>query len=480
MKKIKYNILKIAVVLGLSVTPFITTSCRQELDINVDANNPSQVSIPSVLSGSQLGLGYILGGEGTRIPASFVQYYAGHRNQPLKYANYDVSSTESENAWVYLYDVLKDMKEVEEKAAASGEQVYVGVSKLLQAYTFSVLTDLYGDIPFTEALQSSKNPTPAYDKQENIYPQLISMIEEGIKLVKSGQGTLSTSADIIYKGDVSKWEKFGNSLKLRLLNHQSKKDGGEAVKAFLGENPLLIESYEDNAQVVFGSTASSANPIYQFDELSGRKDQAVASTIVDKMKDLSDPRVSLYFKPVKNGDKKGQYIGNIPGGDEDDSGELQFSRVGSAYASISSPTMLISAAEVNFIKAEVYQRTGGDAKTAYETAIKQDFLALGLTSGEVDTYLQQVNVAFNGSLERIMEQKWITMFQSPFEAWVDWRRTGFPTLEVAKGTTVRSSEIPRRLPYPNIEINVNGANLTAGPGIPRLYKTYLTRVWWDQ
>lgn len=479
MKKIKYNILRVAVVLGLASTPFITTSCRQELDINVDPNNPTQVSIPSLLSASQVGLGYVIGGETTRIPASLMQYYAGHRGQPWDYARYNVTSTATESAWIYLYDVLMDLKEVEKKGIESGEQVYVGVSKLLQAYTFSVITDLFGDIPFSEALQGSSNPTPIYDKQENIYPQLIKMIEEGIVLVKSGQGKISSSSDVIYGGDVAKWEKFGNSLKLRLLNHLSKKDPSAAAN-FLAEGPALIDTYSVNAQVAFGATAKSSNPIYQFDELSGRKDQAVASTIVDKMKALSDPRIPVYFKGIKKGSLQGQYIGNIPGGDTDDSSEELYSRVGSAYASISSPVMLISAAEVNFIKAEVYKRASNDAaaKTAYEAAITQDILALGLPASEATTYLANADVAYNSTLSRIMEQKWITMFQSPYEAWVDWRRTGYPSLDLASNN--RTPSIPRRLPYPDIEININGANLTAGPGIPQPYVTLLTSVWWDQ
>lgn len=479
MKKIKYSILKYAMVLGLATTPFVITSCRQELDINVDPNKPATAPITSLLSASQVGLGYIIGGEATRIPASVMQHYAGHRAQPLEYAQYNITSSSTEGAWTYLYDVLMDLKEVENKGNESGQQVYVGVSKLLQAYTFSVLTDLYGDIPFSEALQSMKNPKPAYDKQESIYPKLLTMIDEGIASVQSGNGSLSSTADVIYNGNTAKWVKFGNSLKLRLLNHLSKKDASLA-KAFLATNPSLIEDYMDNAKVPFGTTASSANPIYQFDVLSGRADQAVASTIVEKMKGLSDPRVSLYFKPVQNGALAGQYIGNIPGGDTDDSGESLYSRVGSAYASTNSPVMLISAAEVNFIKAEIYQKNGEvNAKSAYEKAIIQDFLALGLSSADATSYLANSAVAYNNTLQQVMEQKWITMFQSPYESWVDWRRTGYPSLTFAKDNYT-NNKIPRRMPYPSIEINVNGASLAAGPGVPVPYVTLLTKVWWDQ
>ena len=478
MKKIRNNISKYAVLLALTATPLVITSCRQELDINVDPNNPSQASLSGLLSGSQVGFAFALGGEGTRMPAAVVQHYAGHRNQSLRYAQYRITSSDTDGTWTALYNTLMDMKELENKATASGNQAYLGVSKILQAHAFSVTTDLFGDIPFSKALQGRANITPVYDKQEDIYPALITMIDEGLAALSAGTETIS--GDIVYGGNVTKWKKYGNSLKLRLLNHLSSRQPNAAAN-FLATNPDLIDISSENAKVLFGSVASNANPIYQFDVLSGRKDQAVASTIVDKMKALSDPRVSVYFNPVANNNSglQGQYLGNAPGNDTDDSGENEYSRVGSAYASIKAPVVLMSAAEVNFIKAEVYYRASNaaSAQAAYQAAITQDFAALGLSSS-VGAYLANVNVAYDGTLQRIMEQKWITMFQASYESWVDWRRTGFPVLTPA-ASNATSNVIPRNLPYPDVEINSNRANLVAGPGIPIPYTGLSNRVWWD-
>ena len=477
MKKIRNNISKYAVLLALTATPLVITSCRQELDINVDPNNPSQASLSGLLSGSQVGFAFALGGEGTRMPASIVQHYAGHRAQPLDYAQYRITSSATDGTWTALYNTLMDMKELENKAAASGSQTYVGVSKLLQAHAFSVITDMFGDVPFSEALQGRTNITPAYDKQENIYPALITMIDEGLTALSAGTETIS--GDVVYGGDVAKWKKYGNSLKLRLLNHLSSRQPNAAAN-FLASNPSLIDTSVDDAKVVFGSVAANANPIYQFDVLSGRSDQAVSSTIVDKMKALSDPRVGVYFEPVANNvlGLKGQYLGNAPGNDEEDSKKNRYSRVGSAYASIKAPVVLLSAAEVNFIKAEVYYRASDSrAQAAYQAAITQDFAALGLSSSAA-AYLANANVAYNGTLQRIMEQKWITMFQASYESWVDWRRTGFPALTPA-ASNVTSNVIPRNLPYPDVEINSNRANLVTGPGIPIPYTGLSNRVWWD-
>ena len=477
MKKIRNNISKYAVLLALTATPLVVTSCRQELDINVDPNNPSQASLSGLLSASQVGFAFALGGEGTRMPASIVQHYAGHRAQPLNYARYNITSSATDGTWTALYNALMDIKELENKAAASGSQAYVGVSKLLQAHAFSVITDMFGDIPFSEALQGRANITPAYDRQENIYPALITMIDEGLAALSAGTETIS--GDVVYGGDVAKWKKYGNSLKLRLLNHLSNRQPNAAAN-FLASNPSLIDTSVDDAKVVFGSVAANANPIYQFDVLSGRSDQAVSSTIVDKMKALSDPRVGVYFEPVANNvlGLKGQYLGNAPGNDEEDSKKNRYSRVGSAYASIKAPVVLMSAAEVNFIKAEVYHRASDSrAQAAYQAAITQDFAALGLSSSAA-AYLANANVAYNGTLQRIMEQKWITMFQASYESWVDWRRTGYPALTPSANNTT-SNVIPRNLPYPDVEINSNRANLVAGPGIPIPYTGLSNRVWWD-
>lgn len=470
----------VAFVIGVSLLTF-TQSCSQELDINNDPNKPTNVPINTILTAAEVHLGYTVGGEVTRMPASIVQYYSGHRGQPLDYGRYNITSSSTDGLWENMYDILMDLREIQNKGNESGDKMYVGISQILQAYTFSITTDIFGDVPFSEALKGLANITPAYDKQEMIYPALVKMIEDGITNINTKEGMKPGTDDIIYSGNTDNWIKFGNSLKLRLLNHLSKKNPNGAT-AFLETNPSLIEVFGTNAKVKFGSSASNANPIYQFDVISGRKDNAIASTIVDKLKSLNDPRIDVYFKKVMNNGSgfQGQYRGNIPGGDTDDSGENLFSRVGSAYASTDSPVVLMSAAEVNFIKSEIYFRSGNmsQAKSAYGAAITQDFLSLGLDA-KLSTYLAGANVAYNNSLERIMEQKWITMFQGAYESWTDWRRTGFPVL-VAPSFNRTSGVIPRRLSYPQIEVNVNGTSLANGPGIPVPFESLKVKVWWDQ
>ncbi|WP_188049956.1 SusD/RagB family nutrient-binding outer membrane lipoprotein [Flavobacterium sp. GP15] len=460
-----------------SIMLFIS-SCSSELDINNDPNAPTIVPNSTLLTSSEVNLGYIIGGEATRMPANIVQYYAGHRGQPLEYSRYDITPASTDGLWTNMYNVLADLKAIENNTAESNDKLYLGISQLLQVYSFSVLTDAFGDIPYNEALQLSGNINPAYDKQEAIYDALLVNVDKGIANVITNSGSNPGTADVIYNGSAAKWAAFGTSLKLRLLNHLSLRRPTLAL-AYLQTNPTLIINSTNDAKVVFGISASNANPIFQFDVLSGRKDNAIANTIVNKMKSLSDPRIPVYFKPVNNGALAGQFLGNIPGDDNDDSGENLFSRTGSAYASTNSPVVLISAAEVNFIKAEIYFRANDaiNSEISYKNAITEDMNSLGLGSS-ASSYLTNPLVTYNNTLQRIMEQKWITMFQGAYESFVDWRRTGYPVLLPSVNNRT-SNNIPVRLSYPQIEINVNTAALKAGPGIPLPYVSLSNKVWWD-
>jgi hypothetical protein len=479
MKKSIYSINSCAFILSFFVMSTFFVSCSNELDINQDPDNPVKVPLGTILSSAEVNLAYTLGGEATRMPASIVQHYAGHRGQPLDYAQFNITPSATDGLWTNLYDILQDLKTIENDGKNTNDKLFIGISQILQGYTFSVATDIFGDLPFTQSLQGAAIINPSYDKQEFVYTSLINLIDLGIVNIKSKIGTNPGTADVVFNGNLVKWEKFANSLKLRLFNHLSKKSPQAAIN-FLQTNPLLIDSSVDDAKVVFGNSASNANPIHQFDVLSGRKDNAVCATIVNKMTSLNDPRIGLYFNKVLNNGQgnEGKYIGNKPGDDTDDAGENLYSRVGSAFASIDSPVLLMSAAEVNFIKSEIYFRSSDlpNSKSSYEKAIKEDFIALG--ASDVDVYMANPLVVFDNSLARIMEQKWITMFQASYESWVDWRRTGFPVL-VFPEINRTNNVIPRRLPYPQIEINVNGASLSSGPGIPVPFETIKKGVWWD-
>ena len=143
----------------------IWSSCSNELNINDDPNKPTDVPLNVLLTASEANLAYTLGGVATRIPASIVQHYAGHRGQPLEYGQYNITASATDNLWTNLYEVMYDLRSIQSKAKESDSKIYLGISQILEAYTISVTTDLFGDVPYTEALQGSVNINPKYDTQ---------------------------------------------------------------------------------------------------------------------------------------------------------------------------------------------------------------------------------------------------------------------------------------------------------------------------
>ncbi|TRX62532.1 SusD/RagB family nutrient-binding outer membrane lipoprotein [Fulvivirga sp. M361] len=483
----------------------ITASCDDNfLDVNEDPNRPTDVPVSVLLPAVEARLAFVYGGLHARIPAHFVHYYSGHRNQHLRYDQWDIQLPDNNRIWTELYaGVLQDILEMETKAIEEESFTYVGIGKVLKALTYAMLTDSFGDIPFSQALQVIDNITPAYDTQESIYPQLIAMLDEAIVDLGRNSSQSPGTDDFIYRGDTDLWIRFANSLKLRLLNRTSKRTPDAAI-AFLNTNPPLISENSQNAEVSFFATATQENPMYQLDNLSGFQDNSLSAQFLQRLEGLNDPRIPFFFEPVTNNDAIG-IAGKVSGLDDDDSGRSKYSRIGAAFAAADAPVPFITAAGVLFTIAEVQLRANnaGAAETAYNSAVRADFQRLNTTTagkpevnlltstdrgsiiGEIsaaaiESYLVQTSVAFDGTLARIIEQKYISNFVNPAEGWFDWRRTGFPDDFITPTTNLTIGVRPRRLPHPESEINFNSKSLSAGPGIPRKDVTLLERVWWDQ
>ncbi|PUZ27853.1 Starch-binding associating with outer membrane [Chitinophaga costaii] len=477
MKKVKH----IALYTALGAMMAAGSSCKKYLDVNTNPNNPTDVPVATILSNAEVMITYTTGGNVSRMTSSVVQYYSGHRNQPYDYDRYKILPTDNDYTWSNLYAAMKNLRVAQQKGYESQSYGYVGISQVLTAYTFSILTDMMGDIPVKQALRDDSTLTPAYDKQQDIYPYLQTMLDSGIvNLGKTSVGVDPADDDLVYGGEKANWIKLANSLKLRLYNHISKIDATAAQK-FLATSPALIEQNSEGAYVYYKAGAGNQNPIYQFDVLSGRTDEAISQTFIDKLNAVNDPRKTLLLAPVQDNSNgfKGQYRGKAPGVNEEDPNLSLYSRVGSAYGDATAPVVIISASEVDFIKAEVALRAGDPATAgvAYNKGISDDFDFLGISSS-LSAYVAQPSVAWNGTLQQLINQKYIAMFGTSTEAWVDWRKTGFPALTPAIGNFT-GDVIPRKFPVSQTEVDLNGAQLAAGPGIPTPYVELKKRVWWD-
>lgn len=460
MKKINFK--KISMLL---ILPFLLFSCEKWIDpdINVDPNNPSEVSVDLLLPTAQVEIAFQLGGDLMRPNCMWTQQLSGVARQSLTYERFVYREADVNNVWYYaLYpSALMNCKIIIDKANEEGSPHYAGIAKVLTAYTLGVMTDLWGDLPYSEAFQGAENLTPGFDTQEQIYATINNLLDDAINNdLIAGSSTMSPGDDdLMYGGDLGMWIKAAWTIKARYAIHLSKKNGNSAYTNAL---QYLANGFADNAEdleFVFGSNNLEENPTYQFDR--DRGDIRCGAKLIDMMNANNDPRLPLYAAP----DDNGAFVGAAPG-----SGNGGASWIGPGFASANSPVPFISYAELLYIKAEALLQTGDNpgAITAYNNALQASLEK----NGVFDQTWFDAN-KFTGAtidLATIIWGKYVSLFLQP-EVYVDLRRTDLiETLTIPNAATL--SQFPRRWPYASSEKTYNAAN------VPSVSLT--TKLWWDQ
>lgn len=381
---------------------------------------------------------------------------------------------------VYYEDVISDARTMQLIAETEENKNVQGVGLVMQAYGYSVLTDMFGNIPFTDAIKASEgNFTPTYDSQEVVYNGILAMLDQADELLSADGGTINASSDILYGGDWSKWEKFANSLKFRcLMRISGKRDVSNDLKDLVA-NRSMFASRADEAKLVYLGADPSANPLYETIVFGNRGEHKLNERLVKMLDDLNDPRLPVYAQPNTDGDYRGK-----PAGIEDVPNDAynyeNVSAVGLYYLQATAPAYFVSYSELLFLMAEAAQRglISGNAADYYNMGIAASFEANGLSASQAATYTAQGTVVYSASkgLQQIAEQNWMGLFCQGVEAWTEWRRTGYPALQPAIEGLI--SEIPSRYTYPAIEQSVNKAAYEAavaaqGPN------SLTTKIWWD-
>jgi hypothetical protein len=456
------NIKIIGIVLTVAV---LFNSCEDFIDpeINKSPNSPADVPLSLLLPSTQAGIAYVFGGDHSRMSGMWMQHLSGVTRQSFALERFSVLESDGNNLWNTLYGgTLKNMVIMMDKSQDQGAVHYEAVTKVLVAFTLGILTDVWGDIPYSDALRGEGgNLTPEYDSQEQIYATMNTYLNEAITLL--GQTTPVGVArpggdDLLFGGDTGKWLKVARSLKVRYALHLSERNGYAPVRDLINAGGLM-ENNADNLVFKFSTNANEWNPRYQFD--SERGDIRVGARIVDLMNATEDPRRPVYFE--SENDTTVVYIGALPG-----SGNADVSWIGPGYASQSSPVNFLTYYELKFIEAEAFMGTdNARAAEAYNAAVKASLASHGVG----DTDWEAVHAAETDgtiSMEKIMTGKYIALFMHS-ETWVDWRRTGIPTLQLPDANV---SETPRRYLYPLDERLYNTANTPTG-------QTSTSRVWWD-
>src|SRR6266566_3633493 len=406
---------------------------------------------------------------------------------------------------------LKDLTQIIAKGEATTQPGIYAPAIALRTLVFSFVTDSWGDVPYSAALRGDSvgsSLTPAYDKQQDIYTDFFAVLDKASKdLVGAANGL--NSADPIYGGAPASWQKFINSLRLRLAIRIVNVDpvlASAQISAARNAPGGLILTNADNAYFPWPGDGVYDNP--WSGNLGARDDWRMSDRLVNIMNALSDPRLPIYAQPTQDDPTiyRGSPNGvlpvppNMPVRSSTSRPGVIFYKGATVYgpvfggAGASLPTPVLTAAEVNFTLAEAAERglgglTAGQAAAYYNagiTASLNQWNDLAASSGQsisasaMAAYLANPNVVYTGGVsgqKQIAQQKYIALFTDGATSWFEWRRTCVPNT-IVPGPDATLSYVPRRLEYPTTEATANGTSLQAaiaaqGPD------NLGTSLWWD-
>lgn len=333
------------------------------------------------------------------------------------------------------------------------------IDDILQVYTYDLLLNTYGDIPYSEA-ENDAIVYPKYDTSLTIYKDLIYRLDTCIARINTGS-TAMGSADQIYSGSASSWKKFAATLKLKLALLYADKDlsySTTKVKEAVASG--VFTSSSDNALFTFdASTSSYSSPIWYALVESGRHDYCPTDIMIDTLKSWNDPRLALCYTKAPDS----TYTGGIPGAGNSYS---VLSKFADQLLTATYPADLLDYSETEFLLAEAAARgidVGSSAETYYNAAVTASIEFWGGTASEASTYLTQTAVNWNTATgtykEKIGWQKWISLMNRGWDAWLEIRRLGYPNIDEINPPYGASGDLPLRYPYPTIETSSNTTNV---------------------
>lgn len=512
------NIKKINIIV-LSILVGSLFSCEDLTEINNNPNgvqsdlvNPNLI-MPTVLTESaRLYLNY-----GYQDIAGVVQ----HTQKDAWSSSHNDYDWGGNQSWSSNYDILRNNSLFYDRSVALNLEFHQGVALVMKAFNFGLITDLWGDAPYSKALNGelggTDNILPAFDSQEAIYTGILADLEKANILLsksKSDYSSIVDNVDVYFAGDPTKWRKMANSLALRYYMRISAKKpdiakaGIEKIVSNAAQYPIITSNTDDATMGFPGASDATSWPANSVYDVSGSNYRRIkmGATLVESLQALKDPRLGIWANKVEiplvvdsklaagtdkiidgkrylSPDKVGNtslntnqdYVGLPPSVSALPStynlnptpGQTSFnphvSFLNNIYKQASGPLLrarLISAAEVNFILAEASLKgwATGDAKARYEAGVKASMTTWGLTSSST-AYLANPGVAYDGTLKQIIEQKWIASWTAATEAWFDYRRTGIPALKA--GPAAKRQVLPLRFYYMADELNINKTNANA-------------------
>ncbi|WP_280747173.1 SusD/RagB family nutrient-binding outer membrane lipoprotein [Parabacteroides sp. PF5-9] len=469
-------------------------------DINKDPDRPAEVPTENLFAWCLWHISYRFYDRWYMLdePASFAGYVA--KMSYIDEARYQFRPNIQDNSINYTYRALNNLRNVQRDGEENSLSNFTYAAKILEVKVMQMATDRWRDIPYSDAVKLPEGVVaPTYDKQEDIYPALLALAKEVADgLAEGGEGDIS-SGDLLFHGDMKKWQKFCNSLRLRMairISEVSPALAKQTVEEILG-NPGKYPVMETNSDNAFfwwdGDDSNVYEPIGN--AYRTRKTEFCApDLLVDHMLDREDPRISVYFTPTPSSsiegdpdynDGKPLYRGYIIGAGSNPAAK-NYSVWGYRYGQdLGGFSPYMRAAEVYFHIAEAamlgYNTGGISAEDAYTKA-----LSLSLEENEVDAADAAAYIAgagkFAGTKQQIWYEEWVALFKQGMEGWSLYRRTGVPENHyIAPGRATKYSEHnvpPFRSPYPDTERNLNGAN-NAPFNAEVVDDFWGKQMWWD-
>jgi hypothetical protein len=459
-------------ILSLAIFPLLFFACSEDKmdEINRELNNALSMSAQSMLPDVILKSAVETGATDIAWYATvYIEHSAGTWGQSVD-ADRRIGQTAASlfnNNWNNLYDVLMICNDMIKKTDPDGDepdnQFARGVAQILTAYNLATLTDMWGEVPWTEALKGAEILQPKFDNQSAIYPKIQQLLDDGIASLNAATN-ISGVGDYIYNGNKAAWIKAAYSLKARYYMRLSQKEGGASASA-LGAIANGFASNADNFEFdAYVASATGENPWYQF--LADRTHLSVSQTLFNIMNDRNDPRMAAYFTMI------GDTVYNpAPSGSATQTQGGLYSQSLITENGQTAATPLMTYHELKFIEAEAKQRTGvGTWQTSLQEAIAANFAYHGVT-GDSAYYADEVAPRLAGNeLNEIMIQKYIAFYEfEAIEAYNDYRRVpGFLTLNNPNNAT---TGFVWRFPYAVSEVSCNPDN------IPEV-NVFADKVWW--
>jgi len=510
-------------ILTIAFVALSLSACKKGFDINNNPNSSTDAYPGLVLTNALNTTASSTTGsfEFYRFASPWIGYwnFSGAYSGFLEERSYNITPSYggATTTWANLYNNLEDYQYLEDQSKILNKPYFEAMAKTMKAFDYQYLVDFYGDIPYSQALQSTKIIRPKYDKDIAVYEDLAKKLDTAANLFKANINNVASTDvqyDIMFAGKLDLWAKFANTLKLRILLRQTEIPGRldyiktEIAKITANGMGYLTAGETANVQPGYLNSSGKQNPFYatfgydsQGNQQSGHLEYLAAEYSLDFYQDNSDPRLGEFYSTINNG-AGSTYVGH-PFGPTATTAELPtyISGIGPglvAYpAAAAKPQPIITDFESLFLQAEAAERglITGDPRTFYEGGVTQSFIAMGLASTDAATYLSTQAVAnwddpantgtgisaegtsYDDKLILIIKQKWAAANGfNDIESWCDYRRLGLPAdIPISDNPAATTRKIPVRMPYPQNEYSYNPDNVSAEGTISQ----FTSRVFWD-